>query len=56
MHYEKDESAPTERIDILRERAEVTLPPLYDTLIAEFQGRMKWKGEEESLNGIFSKM
>ena len=39
MHYEKDESAPTKWIDILEGRAETTLPPLYDTLIAEFSGQ-----------------
>ena len=39
MYYEKDESAPTKWIDILEGRAETTLPPLYDTLIAEFSGQ-----------------
>ena len=38
MHYEYDESVPTDWIDILEGRAEVTLLPLYDTLIAEFSG------------------
>ena len=38
MHYVKDESAPTKWIDILEGSAEATLPPLYDTLIAEFTG------------------
>ena len=38
MHYVKDESAPTKWTDILEGSAEATLPPLYDTLIAEFTG------------------
>ena len=38
MHYENDESVPTDWIDILEGHAEVTLLPLYDTLIAEFLG------------------
>ena len=37
-HYEDDESAPTKWIDILEGRAEATLPPLYNNLIAEFSG------------------
>lgn len=44
----KEESTPTEWTDIFEGRAEATLPHRYDTLIAEFSGRIKWKGKEKS--------
>ena len=65
MHYEKGESAPTKWIDILRGSAEATLPPLYDTLIAEFSGEdevergrriAKWRFFKDVNNDLTPKM
>ena len=47
---------PTKWMDILEGRAEAILPPRREALVAEFAGRSKRKGEEDSQNGGFCMM
>ena len=47
---------PTKWMDILERRAEAILPPRREALVAEFAGRSKRKGEEDSQNGGFCMM
>ena len=46
----------TKWMDILEGRAKAILPPRREALIAEFAGRSKRKGEEDSQNGGFCMM